>query len=208
MFYDITASPDGRTVDRGWVNAVARVLNIPFCVAGGIKSIADAEDVLNKGADKISVNSPALARPELLDELAQRFGSQCVVLGVDSLHAEDEYRVYQNTGDPSKTSAAGRRTVEWVREAQSRGAGEVVLNCMNQDGVRQGYDTAQLREIRAICTVPLIASGGAGALEHFSDVFSAANVDGALAASVFHSGEIRVPALKTYLRERGVHVRT
>ena len=185
-----------------------RVLNIPFCVAGGIKSIADAEDVLNKGADKISVNSPALARPELLDELAQRFGSQCVVLGVDSLHAEDEYRVYQNTGDPSKTSAAGRRTVEWIREAQSRGAGEVVLNCMNQDGVRQGYDTAQLREIRAICTVPLIASGGAGALEHFSDVFSAANVDGALAASVFHSGEIRVPELKTYLRERGVHVRT
>lgn len=208
MFYDITASPDGRTVDRGWVNAVARVLNIPFCVAGGIKSIADAEDVLNKGADKISVNSPALARPGLLDELAQRFGSQCVVLGVDSLHAEDDYRVYQNTGDPSKTSAAGRRTVEWVREAQSRGAGEVVLNCMNQDGVRQGYDTAQLREIRAICTVPLIASGGAGALEHFGEVFGAANVDGALAASVFHSGEIRVPELKTYLRERGVHVRS
>ncbi|MEM7502303.1 MAG: imidazole glycerol phosphate synthase subunit HisF [Pseudomonadota bacterium] len=208
VFYDITASPDGRTVDRGWVNAVARVLNIPFCVAGGIKSIADAEDVLNKGADKISVNSPALARPGLLDELAQRFGSQCVVLGVDSLHAEDDYRVYQNTGDPSKTSAAGRRTVEWVREAQSRGAGEVVLNCMNQDGVRQGYDTAQLREIRAICTVPLIASGGAGALEHFGEVFGAANVDGALAASVFHSGEIRVPELKTYLRERGVHVRS
>lgn len=208
VFYDITASPDGRTVDREWVTAVARVLNIPFCVAGGIQSIADAEDVLNKGADKISVNSPALARPDLLDELAKRFGSQCVVLGVDSLDDGGEYRVYQNTGDPTKTSAAGRRTVDWVREAQNRGAGEVVLNCMNQDGVRRGYDIAQLRQVRDDCTVPLIASGGAGSAEHFADVFSTANVDGALAASVFHSGEIRVPQLKTYLLDRGIAVRT
>ncbi len=208
VFYDITASPDGRSVDRGWVNAVARVLNIPFCVAGGIKSIADAEDVLNKGADKISVNSPALARPDLVDELAARFGSQCVVLGVDSLHADEKFRVYRNTGDPSKTAAAGRRTVDWVREAQSRGAGEVVLNCMNQDGVRRGYDIAQLCEVRDACTVPLIASGGAGTLAHFKDVFDRAKVDGALAASVFHSGEIRVPTLKTYLKKCGIHVRT
>ena len=207
VFYDITASPDGRTVDRSWVTAVARELDIPFCVAGGIRSIRDAEEVLNKGADKISVNSPALERPDLIDELAQRFGSQCVVLGVDSREENGEFLVYQYTGDPDRTTAAERRTLDWVSEAQDRGAGEVVLNCMNQDGVRQGYDIEQLQKVRAVSLVPLIASGGAGALEHFADVFDAAGVDGALAASVFHSAEIAVPDLKTYLAERGIDVR-
>lgn len=207
VFYDITASPDGRTVDRSWVTAVARELDIPFCVAGGIRSIRDAEDVLNKGADKISVNSPALERPDLIDELAQRFGSQCVVLGVDSREENGEFLVYQYTGDPDRTTAAERRTLDWVSEAQDRGAGEIVLNCMNQDGVRQGYDIEQLRKVRAVSLVPLIASGGAGAMEHFADVFESAGVDGALAASVFHSAEIAVPDLKTYLAERGIDVR-
>ena len=207
VFYDITASPDGRTVDRSWVTAVARELDIPFCVAGGIRSIRDAEEVLNKGADKISVNSPALERPDLIDELAQRFGSQCVVLGVDSREENGEFLVYQYTGDPDRTTAAERRTLDWVSEAQDRGAGEVVLNCMNQDGVRQGYDIEQLRKVRAVSLVPLIASGGAGAMEHFADVFESAGVDGALAASVFHSAEIAVPDLKTYLAERGIDVR-
>jgi len=207
VFYDITASPDGRSVDRSWVNSVAALLDIPFCVAGGIRSIADAEDVLNKGADKISINTPALADPGLIDRLARRFGSQCVVLGVDSREEHGGYFVYQNTGDPGKTSAARRDTIEWIREAQGRGAGEVVLNCMNQDGVRRGYDTRQLAAVRAACSVPLIASGGAGAPQHFLEVFRDAHVDGALAASVFHSAEIGIPELKQYLADQGVEVR-
>ncbi len=208
VFYDISASPDGRTVDRGWVSRVAAVIDIPFCVAGGIRSVADAEDVLNKGADKISVNSPALENPGFITQLAKRFGSQCVVLGVDSRAGDDGYDVYQYTGDPEKTAAAKRRTTEWIREAQDRGAGEVVLNCMNQDGVRQGYDVQQLCTVRQVCEVPLIASGGAGSVEHFRDVFLATNVDGALAASVFHSAEIDIRDLKAYLAASNIEMRT
>jgi len=207
VFYDITASPDGRSVDRAWVDRVAAVIDIPFCVAGGIRSIGDAEQILNKGADKISINSPALANPNLITELAKRFGSQCVVLGVDSRDDAGAYHVYQNTGDPDKTSAAMRSTVDWVREAQERGAGEVVLNCMNQDGVRKGYDSVQLSLIRNSCRVPLIASGGAGEMNHFLDVFRDANVDGALAASVFHSAEINIGDLKRFLDESNIHIR-
>jgi cyclase len=207
VFYDITASPDGRSVDRGWINRVAGILNIPFSVAGGIRSVAEAEQILNYGADKISVNTPALANPDLIDELARRFGTQCVVIGVDSREESGGYRVYQFTGDPDKTRETGRETVQWVREVQERGAGEIVLNCMNQDGVRKGYDTEQLRLVRQACSVPLIASGGAGAMEHFADVFKLARVDGALAASVFHKAMIEIGELKVYLRERGVEVR-
>ena len=207
MFYDITASPDGRTVDRTWVTNVAKLLDIPFSVAGGIKTLADAEDVLNRGADKISINSPALQRPELIDELARRFGSQCVVLGVDSDEQGGSYHVYQNTGDAEKISAAGRITLEWVKEAQERGAGEVVLNCMNHDGVREGYDCHQLSIVRKICHVPLIASGGAGQTQHFADVFSQSNVDGALAASVFHNNLIPIQELKQTLFNQGIDIR-
>jgi cyclase len=207
VFYDITASPDDRSVDRSWVTQVARVLDIPFCVAGGIRSVADAEDVLNKGADKISINSPALAKPALITELAKRFGSQCVVIGIDSREEHGNYFVYQYTGDPGKTIAAQRLTMDWVTEVQQRGAGEIVLNCMNQDGVRKGYDIGQLAAVRAVCNVPLIASGGAGAMEHFLQVFERANVDGALAASVFHSAEIPIPDLKDYLAKNQVDIR-
>lgn len=208
VFYDITASPSGRTVDRHWVNDVAAVLDIPFCVAGGIRNVADAEEILNKGADKISVNSPALANPSLIDELAKRFGSQCIVLGVDSFAADGGYRVYQNTGDPDKITATARDTRSWVVEAQNRGVGEVVLNCMNQDGVREGYDTAQLAFIRDACSVPLIASGGAGKELHFLQVFKDTGADGALAASVFHNGEIRIADLKDFLHANAIVVRT
>ena len=207
VFYDITASPDGRSVDRRWINRVAEVLDIPFAVAGGIRSIADAEEVLNFGADKISINTPALANPELIDELARRFGSQCVVIGIDSLAEDDTYCVYQNTGDPEKTSHSGRATIDWVREVQDRGAGEIVLNCMNRDGVRDGYDVPQLKLVRAHCTLPLIASGGAGTMQHFAEVFAQAHVDGALAASVFHSATIHIENLKNYLRKQSVEVR-
>ena len=207
MFYDITASPDERTVDRSWVSGVASVIDIPFCVAGGIRSIADAEDVLNKGADKISINSPALAKPDLIGELASRFGSQCVVIGIDSREQGDDWHVYQYTGDPNRTAAAERLTLEWVTEVQDRGAGEIVLNCMNQDGVRRGYDCEQLAAVREICGVPLIASGGAGEMRHFADVFTTAKTDGALAASVFHSAEIEIGDLKSYLLSEGISVR-
>jgi len=207
VFYDITASPDGRTVDRSWVNRVAAVLDIPFCVAGGIRSVADAEIILNYGAEKISVNTPALENPPLIDELVRRFGSQCVVIGVDTLERDGDYQVYRNTGDPDRTRAAERSTLDWLDEVQQRGAGEIVLNCMNQDGVRRGYDLKQLAAARAVCHVPLIASGGAGSKEHFRDVFVEAGVDGALAASVFHSGELPIPDLKNWLLGEGIAIR-
>ncbi|HEX6996125.1 MAG TPA: imidazole glycerol phosphate synthase subunit HisF [Gammaproteobacteria bacterium] len=207
VFYDITASPDGRTVDRSWVNRVARFLDVPFCVAGGIRTLADAEAILNFGADKISVNTPALENPEFVDELVRRFGSQCVVIGVDTLARDGDYHVYQYTGDPERSRPSRRRTLDWVREVEQRGAGEIVLNCMNQDGVRRGYDIEQLALVREAVQVPLIASGGAGALEHFKDVFEQARVDGALAASVFHSASIAIPDLKRYLLAAGIPVR-
>jgi cyclase len=208
VFYDITASPDERTVDRSWVSNVARVLDIPFCVAGGIKTLADAEDVLNKGADKISINTPALGNPDLIGKLARRFGSQCVVIGIDSRAEDGDWFVYQYTGDPDKTTAAEWRTLDWVIEVQRRGAGEIVLNCMNQDGVRKGYDCEQLAAVRQVCDVPLIASGGAGERSHFLRVFEEAHVDGALAASVFHSGELPIADLKHYLAGNGITIRT
>jgi cyclase len=207
VFYDITASPEGRSVDRGWVEKVARVIDIPFCVAGGIRSVDEARAVLHAGADKISVNSPALERPALVAELADAFGVQCGVVGIDSIAVDGEWRVKQYTGDPSRTLDAGRRTLDWVEEAQALGAGEIVVNCMGSDGVRRGYDVEQLRAVRGKCTVPLIASGGAGTYEHFRDVFESADVDGALAASVFHSGAIAIPALKSWLRDEGVAIR-
>ncbi|MFZ5657141.1 MAG: imidazole glycerol phosphate synthase subunit HisF [Pseudomonadota bacterium] len=208
VFYDITASPEGRSVDRGWVERVARLIDIPFCVAGGIRSVEEACGVLHAGADKVSVNTPALERPALIAELAEAFGVQCVVVGIDSLRdADGEWRVRQYTGDPARTRALARRTLDWIVEAQRLGAGEVVLNCMGSDGVRGGYDIAQLRAAREVCTVPLIASGGAGEASHFADVFARADVDGALAASVFHSGAVRIPELKRSLRGTGIEVR-
>lgn len=207
VFYDITASPEGRVADLGWVEAVAKRIDIPFCVAGGIRSVADAEARLRRGADKISVNTPALARPALIDELAAAFGAQCVVIGVDSLEADGNYIVYRNTGDPARAGAAGRATLEWIAEAQARGAGEIVLNCMDRDGVRDGYDLAQLQRARAILHIPLVASGGAGGVAHFRDVFRDCDVDGALAASVFHKGILKIPELKAYLAGEGIEVR-
>lgn len=210
VFYDITASSDGRVVDKSWISRVAEAIDIPFCVAGGIRSIEDAGRLLAFGADKISVNSPALADPTLISRLAERFGVQCVVVGIDSWHDEKtgEYWVNQYTGDEKKTRVTQWRTLDWVEEVQRRGAGEIVLNMMNQDGVRQGYDLTQLSAVRAVCKVPLIASGGAGTMEHFLDAFETAHADGALAAYVFHKKIINIGELKTYLREHNIEVRT
>lgn len=207
VFYDITASPEGRRLDRGWVRRVAGLLDIPFCVAGGIRSIADAEAVLASGAEKVSVNSPALERPALVNELARRFGSQCVVVGIDSQGESGRWRVHQYAGDPARVRDAGRDTLDWLVEVQERGAGEVVLNCMQQDGARSGYDIPQLAAAREHCSVPLVASGGAGAADDFAEVFERAGVDAALAAGAFHDGSIRIPALKRELQGRGITVR-
>ncbi len=207
VFYDITASSEGRSVDPAWVSYTAQRLDLPFCVAGGIRSVDDARRILNAGADKISVNSPALERPDLINELVQEFGSQCVVVGVDSWKEQDGLHVYQYTGSEDRIKKASRNTLQWVKEVQERGAGEVVLNCMNQDGVGKGYDLEQLRQVRNILSIPLIASGGAGSVEDFVKVFQEANVNGALAAGVFHRNEIEIPHLKTVLKENGIEVR-
>jgi cyclase len=207
VLYDITASPESRHIERAWVRRVARVLDIPFCVAGGIRSVADAEEVLNAGAEKVSVNSPALADPSLIDALSRRFGAQCVVVGIDSRITPDGYRAFEFTGDPWRARDSGRDVLDWVREVQERGAGEIVLNCMGSDGVRCGYDIAQLKAVREVCRVPLVASGGAGACEHFAAVFHQANVDAALAAGVFHSGAIGIMQLKRELKISGIEVR-
>jgi cyclase len=209
VFYDITASPEGRAVDASWVSRVGALLDIPFCVAGGVRSVADAEVVLAAGADKISVNSPALESPALIDDLARRFGSQCVVVGIDSQRSAPElpFGVYQYTGDPQRMRWSGRLTLDWVREVQARGAGEIVLNCIASDGTRDGYDIEQCAAIRERCQVPLVASGGAGAVSHFIHVLTEAHVDGALAASVFHSGLIRIADLKRQLKTAGISVR-
>jgi len=207
VFYDITASPEGRTVDRSWVQRVAAVLDIPFCVAGGIRKVADAEEILNRGADKISINSPALENPKLISDLARRFGSQCVTIGVDSLRVDGSWKVYRNTGDSNRISETTFETTEWIRMAQNLGAGEVVLNCMNQDGVRNGYDLEQLAAVDEICDVPLVASGGAGNAHHFRELFESTQVSAALAASVFHDNIIEIPGLKKFLAGASVDVR-
>lgn len=209
VFYDITASSDGRVVDKSWVQRVAEVIDIPFCVAGGIRSAEDCARILEFGADKVSINSPALANPDLITELSDRFGVQCIVVGIDSYFDKEtgKYQVYQFTGDETRTKATRWETCDWVQEVQRRGAGEIVLNMMNQDGVRNGYDLEQLNKVRAVCNVPLIASGGAGEMVHFLDAYQKANVDGALAASVFHKQIINIGELKRYLKQEGIEVR-
>jgi imidazole glycerol-phosphate synthase subunit HisF len=207
VFYDITASCEGRTVSRDWIKRVAQCLNIPFCVAGGIRNLKDAEAILNSGADKISLNSPALENPDLINEFSDIFGRQCIVIGIDSLKENEHYKVCQYTGDSKKMQKTERLTVEWIKEVQERGAGEVVLNCMNHDGMRRGYDLIQLKWMREKITLPLIASGGAGCREDFLRVFQQANVDGALAASVFHSGAINISQLKDFLVNNNIAIR-
>ncbi|MGB1299011.1 MAG: imidazole glycerol phosphate synthase subunit HisF [Psychrobium sp.] len=209
VFYDITASSDDRIVDKSWVERISEQVDIPFCVAGGIKTIDDAAKILAFGADKISINSPALANPQLITDLTHEFGQQCIVVGIDSYFDSEtgQYQVKQFTGDESKTRTTQWQTLDWVKEVQARGAGEIVLNVMNKDGVRDGYDIEQLAMVRDVCNIPLIASGGAGAIEHFRDVFMNANVDGALAASVFHKQIIEIETLKRSLKQDNIEIR-
>jgi cyclase len=207
VIYDISASPEGRTVDLAWLSCVARALDVPLCVAGGVRSVEQAIACLEHGADKVSINSPALERPSLIDDIARIAGSQCVVVGVDSRRIGGEFIVHQYTGDPDRMRESGRAMFDWIREAADRGAGEIVLNCMDVDGVREGYDVEQLRLARARLTVPLIASGGAGAAQHFAEVFAGADVSGALAASVFHFGRVTIGEAKAAVAAAGFEVR-
>ena len=207
VIYDISASAEDRTLDYAWLASVAREIDVPIAVAGGVRTIAQAVACLESGADKVSINSPALERPELIEELARIAGSQCVVVGVDSRFEDGAWRVHQYTGDAARTRRTRRLTLEWVQEAQSRGAGEIALNCMDKDGVRDGYDVEQLRAARNALTIPLIASGGAGAASHFADVFAVADVSGALAASVFHFGKVSIGEAKAAVAAAGFEVR-
>ena len=207
VFYDITASSEQRTVCPDWVHQVAATLNIPFTVAGGIRSFSQAKALLNAGADKISINSPALENPDLINELSLSFGSQCMVIGIDSQWIIDDYYVYQYTGDESKTLNSKRKTRDWIREVQDRGAGEIVLNCMQSDGVRAGYDVEQLQEMSVLCEVPLIASGGAGKGSDFIELFQSTPVSGALAATVFHDKILTINEVKSALQANNIEVR-
>ena len=207
VFYDIGASTYNGIVSKQWVNLIAEVINIPFCVAGGIKTVNDAREILNSGADKISINSPAIKRPELIKELADEFGSQCVVVGIDSKTVGDKYIVFSHTGDEKTITNTKLETKNWIDTVQELGAGEIVLNCMNQDGVRNGYDITQLNIMLTDCDIPLIASGGAGTREHFADVLTKTRSSGALAASVFHKNIININELKDYLRYESINIR-
>jgi len=207
VFYDITASSEGRTVNYTWIEKLAEYLTIPFCVAGGIRDVETARAVLAAGADKISINSPALENPYLISRLADIFGSQCIVISIDSYQIDQNYFVYQYTGNINTTRSTHYNTLDWVQTVQTLGAGEIVLNCMNQDGVRQGYDILQLQKVKALVHIPVIASGGAGNPKHFKTVFQEGNVDGALAASVFHTHQIKINILKNYLKTENIEVR-
>tara|TARA_B100000787_G_scaffold24647_1_gene16477 strand:+ start:1237 stop:2001 length:765 start_codon:yes stop_codon:yes gene_type:complete len=207
VFYDIAASTINGFVSKKWVEQIAKEINIPFCVAGGIKSIEDAKVILNSGADKISINSPAIDRPELISELSKEFGSQCVVVGIDSLYVDNSYIVYGKTGNEKTAFNTKLKTKDWIKKVQELGAGEIVLNCMDQDGVKNGYDIDQLNIMLTNCKVPLIASGGAGSINDFIDVFKETNVSGALAASVFHKNIIKINTLKKSLKSELINIR-
>ncbi|MGQ0533610.1 MAG: imidazole glycerol phosphate synthase subunit HisF [Caulobacteraceae bacterium] len=208
VIYDIAASAHGRTIDFAWLSRVARKIDIPLCVAGGIRTIEHAIACLEHGADKISINSPALERPDFIDELAAIAGSQCVVIGVDSRAEAGERAVYQYAGDARAIRKTPRKTLDWIVEAQDRGAGEIVLNCMDNDGTRSGYDVEQLAAARARLSIPLIASGGAGSVRHFAEVFSGAGVSGALAASIFHFRKVAIRDVKAAVAAAGLEVRS
>ena len=204
VFLDITASSDSRNITIDMVERVADSIFIPFTVGGGIRSVDDFNALLRAGADKVSVNSAAVLRPELISEAAYKFGSQCVVAAIDAKRKGDgTWEVYVNGG----RKPVGLDAVEWAVEYERRGAGEILLTSMDEDGQKKGYDLALTRAVSERVGIPVIASGGAGALEHFYDAFTEGKADAVLAASLFHFGEIPIPELKKYLDGKGVPVR-
>lgn len=203
VFLDITASHEGRKTFAQMVQRVAAEISIPFTVGGGISELADVERLLAAGADKVSVNSAALRRPELIDEIVRHFGSQVCVVAIDARQNETGWTCYLNGGRVS----TGRGLFEWAREANDRGAGEILFTSMNHDGVKTGFACEALARLATSLSIPVIASGGAGEMSHFHDAFTLGLADAALAASVFHFGEIGIKELKTYLRKEGINVR-
>lgn len=203
VFLDITASHEGRKTFAEMVTRVAAEINIPFTVGGGINQLQDVENLLYAGADKISVNSSAIRNPLLIEEIATRFGSQVCVVAIDARYEENEWRCYLNGG----RVPTDRLLFEWAKEAQERGAGEILFTSMNHDGVKTGYANDALAMLSDSLSIPIIASGGAGKMEHFRDAFTIGKADAALAASVFHFGEIPIMELKEYLRKEHINVR-
>lgn len=207
VFYDISASTEGSIVDKAWVSKIAEVISIPFCVAGGIKSIEDARQILNLGADKISINTPALNDPQLIQKLSNEFGSQCVVIGMDIKLIDGQATLFAKTGSEKTAFSTNIKANDWLLRVQELGAGEVVINAMGQDGVKNGYDIELLKSLGSICSIPMIASGGAGEPQHFIDVFEQTNVDGALAASIFHRNEYSIDKVKNELKSNNINIR-
>ena len=203
VFLDITASSDSRNITIDMVEKVANTIFIPFTVGGGIRSVDDFNALLHAGADKVSVNSAAVARPELISEAAYKFGSQCVVAAIDAKRNGDSWEVYVHGG----RKPMGIDAVEWAVKCAELGAGEILLTSMDEDGQKKGYDLGLTKAISERVNIPVIASGGAGALEHFYDAFTVGKADAVLAASLFHFGEIPIPELKKYLNEKNIPVR-
>lgn len=203
VYLDITASHEGRKTFTDLVRRIAATINIPFTVGGGINELSDVDRLLNAGADKVSINSAALRRPELIDEIARHFGSQVCVVAIDAKETEEGWNCYLNGG----RIPAGRGLFDWAREANDRGAGEILFTSMNHDGVKTGFANEALARLSDEVSIPVIASGGAGTMEHFRDAFLQGKADAALAASVFHFGEIGIPELKSYLCAQGIEVR-
>jgi imidazole glycerol-phosphate synthase subunit HisF len=202
-FLDITATVEKRGTFVALVKRIAQNLNIPFTVGGGISSIADVAQLLNAGADKISINSSAVYNPKLVEELAKEFGSQCVVVAIDTRFDNDEWIVYTHGGrKPTEL-----KTLEWAKQVYNSGAGEILLTSMNHDGTKGGFANELNAQVSDLVSIPLIASGGAGKMEHFMDAFTIGKADAALAASIFHFNEIPIPTLKNYLREKGIPIR-
>ncbi len=203
VFLDITATVDNRKTLAELVKKVAHAINIPFCVGGGIGSIADVAVLLNAGADKISINSSAVRNPELVDQLAKEFGSQCIVVAIDTRFFENQNIVHTHGG----RKATDLNTIDWAKEIENRGAGEILLTSMDTDGTKNGFANALTSVISGAANIPVIASGGAGTMEHFYEVFTEGKADAALAASIFHFKEIGIKQLKGYLKNRGLHMR-
>jgi len=203
VLLDITATDEKRKTLGDLVRKVAAAINIPFTVGGGISGIDDVRMILENGADKVSVNSAAVRDHKLIDALAREFGSQCVVVAVDTRRTAQGNRVYLNGGKV----ATELETIDWIKETEQRGAGEILLTSMDHDGTKNGFDVDFLKEVSSSIRIPVIASGGAGTMDHFADAFLRSGVDAALAASIFHFGEIKIRALKEYLYKQGIQIR-
>ncbi len=203
VFLDITATNEKRKTLVVLVEKIAKEINIPFTVGGGINTVEDAATIIKAGADKISINSAAVKNPLLIKEIAERFGSQAVVVAVDTKFENNDWFVYVNGGKV----AAGITTIDWVKQAEQLGAGEILLTSMNNDGTKKGFAVDITNAVSTTINIPVIASGGAGTMEHFKDVFQQTKATGALAASIFHFGEIPIPVLKQYLKEQNINIR-